>query len=59
MSIKAAMVPLSIASIIFPQSWTTIQSIVICQTNLPVKIQRDYGSKQLLPTITFSSSFVI
>lgn len=59
MSIKAAIAPLSIASITFPQSFITMQSMVSCHTNLPVKMQSDSGSRELLPTITFSNSLLI
>lgn len=58
MSIKAAIDPFKTASIIFPASLITIQSIVICHTNLPVRMHRDSGSNELLPTINFYSSFV-
>lgn len=59
MSISAAMHPLRTASIILPESLTTMQSTVSCHTNFPVSMHRDSGSKELLPTTTFYSNLAI
>ena len=58
-SIRAVMTPLRAESTILPLSLTTMQSIVNCHTNLPVRTHKDSGSRALLPRTIFSNNLVI
>ena len=59
MSISANITALSAESKILPSSLMIMHSTSRRQTNLPVRMHRDSGSKALLPMIIFSRSLVI